>query len=279
MGTFVEVVSPDKEAPKIVFAEIRRIENLLSSYKPESEVSRLNAAGELKVSPETFWIIKRSCEFSRASAGAFDITVAPLVDLWGFSNKNFRIPQEEEIKKVLLRVGWEKIVLQEKDNVVKFSLPGMKIDLGAIAKGYALDCAARKLKARGIKNCLINAGGQVYALGDKSGVPWRIGIRDPRKKEIRETLKLKNRSASTSGDYEQFFIKDGGRYAHIIDPKTGRPARSGIISVTVIAPEATSADALSTAMFVLGKEKAQALAKRFSQTEIRICENKDIKTP
>ncbi|MCX5713419.1 MAG: FAD:protein FMN transferase, partial [Candidatus Omnitrophica bacterium] len=239
MGTFVEVISPDKRASSIAFDEIKRIEDLLSKYKPASEVSQLNVKGELRVSPETFFIIKRSKEFSLASGGAFDITIAPLVDLWGFTDKKFKIPQDAQIKESLKLVGSEKIILNERDNVVKFSFPGMKIDLGGIAKGYALDCAAHKLRKQGIKSCLINAGGQIYCLGDKFGTPWKIGIRDPRTRNLTGSMELKNRSVSTSGDYEQFFIKDGARYAHILNPKTGKPVTSGIISVTVTAPDGT----------------------------------------
>ncbi len=277
MGTFVEVISPDKRASKIAFDEIQKIENLLSKYKPDSEVSKLNALGESKVSPEIFFIIKKSKEFSEASGGAFDITVAPLVDLWGFTDRKFKIPQDDEIKETLKLVGSEKIVLNDNDNVVKFSFPGMKIDLGGIAKGYALDCAAKKLKNAGIKSCLINAGGQVYALGDKFGAPWRIGIKNPRRDAPTEFITLENQSASTSGNYEQFFVKDGMRYAHIIDPKTGSPAKAGLISVTVTAPEGLTADTLSTAIFVLGKEKGEALAKNFPQIKLMVVEEKKAK--
>ncbi|MCX5697540.1 MAG: FAD:protein FMN transferase [Candidatus Omnitrophica bacterium] len=278
MGTFVEVISPEKRASKIAFDEMQRLENLLSKYKPDSEVSRLNAKGELKLSPEAFFIIKRSKDISQASGGAFDITVAPLVDLWGFTDRKFKIPQDTEIKETLKLVGSEKIVLNDSNNVVKFSFPGMKIDLGGIAKGYALDCAAKKLKDAGIKSCLINAGGQVYALGDKFGTPWMIGIKDPRRVEPTEFITLENQSTSTSGNYQQFFIKDGVRYAHIIDPKTGFPAKAGLISVTVTAPEGLTADALSTAIFVLGKEKGEALAKNFPQIKLMEVEEKTAKT-
>jgi len=272
LGTFVEVISPHRQAPGIVFAEIKRIENLLSKYNPESEVSKLNKLGNLKASPETFYIIKRAKEFWQVSDGAFDITVAPLVDLWGFTDKKYYLPKEEEIKDILNLVGANKIILKELENVIKFSVSGMKIDLGAIAKGYAVDCAVKKLKENNIKSCLINAGGQIYALGDKFGLAWKIAVRNPRGKDLMDYLVIKDKAVSTSGDYEQYFIKGKKRYAHIFNPKTGYPTDSGVISVTVIAQDGITCDALSTAIFVLGKEKGQELAQKFPGVEVRIIE-------
>ena len=270
MGTIIEVTSPHKEAAGVVFGELERLENLLSKYKPESEVSQLNKKAKLKVSPETFFIVKKAKEFSTLSSGAFDITVGPLVDLWGFTNKNFTVPADEKIKNILNLIGSDKILLHNSDNVIEFEFSGMKIDLGAIAKGYAVDCAVRKLKEKGINSCLINAGGQVYCLGKKFGLPWRVAIRDPRGKGVVSFLELADKSVATSGDYEQYFIKNNKRYAHILDPKTGYPADSGVIAVTVIAPDGLTADALSTAIFVLGKERGEKLAEKFKGVEVKI---------
>ena len=272
MGTFWEVSSPDKRAGAIVFSEVSRIEQLLSKYIPTSEISQLNRLGKLKVSPDTFYIIKKSQEYSLLTQGAFDITVAPLVDLWGFTNQDFQVPSVDKIQAVLKLVGSDKIILQVKDNVVEFKIQGTKIDLGGIAKGYALDCAVKKLKAKRISSCLINAGGQVYALGDKFGKPWKIAIAGARKSEIAGTLELKNKSVSTSGDYQQYFLVGQQRYCHIINPKTGYPAETGIASVTVIADSGLEADALSTAAFVLGKEKTKEMAAKFSHLEIKFTE-------
>jgi thiamine biosynthesis lipoprotein len=263
MGTFWEVTSPDKRAAGIVFEEAGRIERLLSKYDPHSETSRLNRYGELKASAETFFIIKKSKEFWQLTSGAFDITVAPLVDLWGFSNHEPKLPSDTQIKETLKLVGSDKIILHENDNVIKFRFRGMKIDLGAIAKGYAIDLAVTRLKAAGVKSCLINAGGQVYALGDKSGSPWKIALQDARKPEIAGTLEIDNESVATSGDYEQFFFKDGKRYCHIIDPRTGYPADSGITSATVIEKSALHADALSTSAFITGSGGIEALKGKF----------------
>jgi len=274
MGTFIEVTSPDKPAAEIVFKEISRIENLLSKYKPESEVSRLNQLGKLKASPETFYIIKRSKEFSQASNGAFDVTVAPLMDIWGFTDKKYRVPSEQEIKDALKLTGSDKIILHEEDNVIEFKTPGMKIDLGGIAKGFALDCAVKKLKENNIAACLINAGGQVFALGDKFGSPWKVAINSPWAEDFAGYLELKDQCVATSGDYEQYFIKGGIRYSHILDPKTGSPSDSGVASVTVIAPDGLTADALATAIFVLGEAEGEKLAAKFCAVEIKIIRRK-----
>lgn len=272
MGTFVEVISPQKEAVKIAFNEISRIERLLSKYNPESEVSKLNKFGTLKASPETFYVIKKAKEFYSLSNGAFDITVAPLMEIWGFTSKQYSLPSEEKIKEALKLVGSNKIILHDNSFVIQFKTSGMKIDLGAIAKGYAVDCAIEKIKKHGIKDCLINAGGQIYCLGDKYGKPWRVAIRNPREDGLVNYLKLKDRAISTSGDYEQYFTKGKKRYAHIINPKTGYPAESSIASVTVIAMDGLTADALSTSIFVLGKEKGELMAKKLGITEVRIIE-------
>jgi len=275
MGTYIEVISPQKETAGIVITEIKRIEDLLSKYNPDSEVSRLNKTGKLSVSAETFYIIKKAKEFWQISDGAFDITVAPLVDLWGFTAKQYTMPQDREIKNILRLIGSDKIILNDKNNVVKFRLSGMKIDLGAIAKGYAVDCAVEKLKKKGIKSCLINAGGQIHCLGDNYGTPWRVAIKDPRGKDTLETLDLKDKAVATSGDYEQYFIKKSKRYSHIMNPKTGYPADSGIISATVIADSGLTADALATAIFVTGKKKGLELAKKIPDVETRIIERNE----
>jgi len=273
MGTFWEVSSPDKEAGVIVFTEAKRIENLLSKYIPESEISRLNRSGKLKVSADTFYIIKKSKEFWQETKGAFDITITPLVDLWGFTDQKYKVPEETLIKETLKLVGSDKIILNENDNMVEFKLPGMKIDLGAIAKGFALDCAVAKLKQNNISSCLINAGGQVYALGKGPEGSWRIAIQNPRKKQFSKIIELKDKSISTSGDYEQFFLNKGKRYCHIINPGTGYPVDSGIFSVTVISNSGLTADALSTAAFISGEPGIEMLKDNFPETEFLLMDS------
>ncbi|MFH0856124.1 MAG: FAD:protein FMN transferase [Candidatus Omnitrophota bacterium] len=276
MGTFVEVISPEPKAAKIVFDEMLRIEKLLSKYDPQSEVAKLNASGCLKASPETFYAVKRSREFWQASDGAFDITVAALMDLWGFSNRQYRVPKEAEIKKALKLVGSDKIILQEFDNVIQFKLSGMKIDLGAIAKGYALDCASKKLKEAKINSCLINAGGQVFCLGERFKKPWVIGVAGPKNTKLAAYLALKDKVVATSGSAEQYFIKGKKRYCHILNPKTGYPAYSGISSVSVVACDGLTADALATAIFILGKDKGEKLARKFNGAQVKFIQEDNV---
>lgn len=276
MGTFVEVISPDKNAAAIAFGEIKRLEGLLSKYNQDSEIARLNKLGELKVSPDTFYILQKSKQFWRLSNGAFDVTVGPLVDLWGFTDKKYNLPEKNVLRKNLILVGCDKIIFNIDDNVIKFKLSGMKIDLGAFAKGYAIDCAVKKLKESGVKSCLINAGGQVYCLGGNFDKPWRVAIRSPRGKDFVDYLELRDQSVATSGDYEQYFIKGNKRYCHIFNPKTGFPVDSNIESVTVVAPSALTADALSTSIFVLGKEKGMELANKFIGVKVAVIEGKDV---
>jgi thiamine biosynthesis lipoprotein len=263
MGTFVEVVSPDRRSAAVAFAEIRRIEKLLSKYDPASEISRLNQAGYLKASSDTYSVLKKSAEFWRVSNGAFDITVAPLLDAWGFTDRTYRRPEEAEISSALKKIGMNKIIFDDAQATVTFATSGMKVDLGGIAKGYALDCAAKKLRQAGVTDCLINAGGQVYALGKKFRQPWVIGIRDARQAGMVRDIALTNASASTSGDYEQFFMQGAKRYTHIFDPKTGYPVETDIMSVTVTAPDGATADALSTCVFALGRQRGLELIKKF----------------
>jgi len=276
MGTFVEVISPDKRAPAIVFEEIKRIEELLSKYKPDSEVSKLNKLSKLCVSSDTIYLLREAKNFWLMSEGKFDITVGVLMDLWGFSDKKYNQPKEAEIKSALRLVGTEKIIFHDLDNMVELTNSGMKIDLGAIAKGYAVDCAVARLKESGIRSCLINAGGDIYALGSKFGKPWQVAIQDPREDSWQDILALKNQAVATSGDYEQFFLKENKRYSHILDPKTGYPQDSGAISVTVVASDCTTADALATSIFVLGKGKGLNLIKSFPGVKIKVIEEKDI---
>ena len=279
MGTYVEVISPAPEAAKIVFAEIERIENLLSKYKQTSEIAQLNKAGSLAVSKDTAYILRKAKEFWLKSDGALDITVGPLLELWGFADKDYRVPNKSEIKKTLKLVGMEKIVFAKDDNMVAFRLSGMHIDLGALAKGYAIDCAVKKLMQHNIRSCLINAGGDIYCLGNKFGKPWEIALKDPRENDFIDYLKLEDKAVATSGDYAQYFIRKNERFTHIINPRTGSPVTSEIVSVTVIARDCLTADALATAIFVLGKQKGMDLAARFQDAKVKIIEQKDLTLP
>ncbi|RJO64312.1 MAG: FAD:protein FMN transferase [Candidatus Omnitrophota bacterium] len=273
MGTFVEVVSPDERAPAIAFEEIKRIESLLSKYDEKSEISRLNKTGKVAASKETWYIMQKSKEFWQASGGAFDVTVGPLMNIWGFSNTQYKVPKRKEIEKASKRVGMDKIIFHKNNNVIEFSIPGMAVDLGAIAKGYAVDSAVKKIKAAGVKNCLINTGGDIYCLGNKFGTPWKVAVQNPRSQNFLSTMSMENSAIATSGDYEQYFKNRDEVFSHILDPKTGAPAKGGVISVTVIAEDCLTADALATSLFVLGREKGIELLKKYPPAKAGIVES------
>lgn len=272
MGTTVEIKVPQQKGlgPRVIeaaidkaFGEIERCEALFSVYKTDSEISRINRLKKknkaLKISEETFSIIKSSKEYCEKTGGAFDITVKPLVDLWGFhearsAKREVRIPSDDSIREALNRVGSRHIVLDELKRTIAFDVDGMEIDLGGVAKGYAADRATGVLKSCGIKNAIVNAGGDMYCLGRKSKKHlWKAGVRHPRKKdEIFFELHIENKGIVTSGDYERYFDVDGRRYSHIIDPKTGYPVEEKVVSATVIADDAETADMLATALCVTG---------------------------
>jgi thiamine biosynthesis lipoprotein len=274
MGTYVEVISDNDDAPKIAFEEIRRLENFLSKFKPDSEISKLNKLGSLKVSSDTLRVMELSLNFYNDSAGAFDITVSPLADIWKNSIRIKALPKQAEINSAKKLLGSEKIIIDKKNSAVKFLKKGIQVDLGGVAKGYAVDCAVKKLKAA----CLINAGGNMFAIGKKGNKSWKIGISHPRKRnKIIGYMFLEDSAIATSGDCEQYFEINNQRFSHIIDPETGYPVNNNVVSVTVVSDDATTCDALSTAIFVLGKAKGKELAKRFKNTTAVILSKEDLK--
>jgi thiamine biosynthesis lipoprotein len=253
-----------EEAAQEVFREFRRIESVMSAWADSSELSLLNAgagSGPVAVSPELFALVDSSLRYSRGTFGAFDPTVRPLVLLWGFQGGEPALPSPGAIDSALALVGCDGISLD--DEALAVSLPaGAQIDFAGIAKGYAVDRGAAILERRGIRRALVNLGGNIYALGSPpGGRGWRIGVRDPRGGlGTVGTILLADAAVATSGNYENFVEIDGRRYGHIIDPRTGRTV-DGVLSVTVAAPTALAADALSTGFFVLGPvEAARALS-------------------
>jgi len=280
MDTFCEIScygdSKDKSIAAIgaAFKEMERIEKVFSKFNKNSEVSNINRlAGLEKVaaSEEVFKLTEKSVYYSRISDGAFDITAAPLMEIWGFVRRHKSIPDKETIENALEGVGYKNIELDPKKLSVKFLNKKTKIDFGGIAKGYAVDRAKDVLVSRGIKNGLVNLGGNIFALGSAPGnKAWKIGVEDPRNKgKLLRSFELTNRAISTSGNYERFFEIGGKRYSHIINPLTGEPCQ-GIISVTVAADSAEQADGLSTAIFVMGEEKGLNLAKSIKGIKVLI---------
>ena len=261
MGTVVEisVIPADEEAIKEAFDAIKKVDELMSTYKPESEISILNRQGENHLSPQTSQIIQEAIKFSEMTEGAFDITCRPLINLWKRAKKEAKIPTLQEIEEAKRLVSYKKIALE--DDLVKLQQPGMQIDLGGIAKGWAVDKAIQALKKRGVRAALINAGGDLYALGRRGlWKKWEVGIQHPRDQEkILTTLEVSDKGVATSGDYRRYFTLEGRRFSHIVDPRTGETVEEVPMSVTVVAPDATTADALATGIFVLGPEEGMKL--------------------
>ncbi|MGE4357638.1 MAG: FAD:protein FMN transferase [Candidatus Omnitrophota bacterium] len=284
LGTWGEITCLGKEnicrrSLEKAFNEIRNLEKILSFFHPESEVTLINRAQgkPVKVRKETFEVVKKAKEISQKTDGAFDITVAPLLEIWGFYDREKRVsPSSELVKKTLSSIGEDKIILSEDKGTITLNNPATKIDLGGIAKGYIVDRAIISLQNDGIKNALVNIGGDIFVLGEKNfRNPWQVGIQDPEDKEkIILTLRLKNKAIATSGQYENFRGFSGKKLGHIIDPRTGYPVENEILSVTVVASDCLTADALATAIFVLGKEKAPALLKEFCADAIIITKTK-----
>jgi thiamine biosynthesis lipoprotein len=262
MGTLVEITVSHSD-PNVIqtvitqaFDEMQRIEQLMSTYLPDSEISRINrAAGKeaVPVSPEVEEVIREGLYWSEQSGGAFDITVEPLVQLWDFDGEKEIIPIENTISKTASLVNYRDIEI--KDHTVRLKRRGMAINVGGLAKGYAVDRAISILRGK-VPSGIVNAGGDLFAFGQKNkNTPWNIGLQHPRKpQELLAAFAVENQAIATSGDYQRYFIKDGIRYHHIFDPKTGRPARL-MISATIITTEVMDADALATAVFVMGPEK------------------------
>ncbi|MCX7679123.1 MAG: FAD:protein FMN transferase [Spirochaetes bacterium] len=252
-------------AANAAFDEIARIERLMSPVVVTSDVCRINALADrqsVEVSEETFKILEYAKEVWRKSEGAFDITFASVAHLWHFDPKNFSPPSNHRVRSFLHLVNSENLLLDRARKAVRFRKKNMKIGLGGIAKGLAILRAIETLQRHGIRNAIVEAGGDLMVIGTKGNERWRVGLVHPRKKEILAVIEMfPGKAVATSGDYERFSMYRGIRYHHILDPSTGFPARN-CISVSVICDDPIKADAYATACFVLGKEKAFALAKK-----------------
>lgn len=271
-----------KEAVNAAYKRVVEIDDRMSAFKDDSDVMKINHNSGIraqKVNIDTFNLLKRSLEFSSSFKGAFDITIRPLTSLWGIGKKLNYIPPKEEIEKAISLVNYQDLLLDEENCTAYLKREGQAIDLGGIAKGYAADEAKRILLQYEIKDALINLGGNIVALGDNpEGQPWNIGIQNPLSAtgNYIGTVKVTNKTIVTSGSNEQFFIKDGVRYHHIIDPYTGYSANKKLLSVTVICESSTDADALTTAFFVLDISEAIPMLRKINAEAIFIMENQDI---
>lgn len=265
----IQVLSSDEQranqAIAAAYAEMQRIEELFSRYQEGSQIFSLNKNAGIEsvaVSSEVRDMLQRAKEYGLLTDGLFNVTIGALVDLWGIGTEHERVPSENEIRQTLPRINLAALELDQTQNV-SITQPGVSVDLGGIGKGYAIDRAWQTLKDQGIEKALINAGGNIRCLGTRAdGKPWRIGIRHPRQEGILGVIEVTEKAVATSGDYERYFVKDGIRYHHILDPRTGKPAQ-GCQSVTILAPTAEMADALSTSVFLMGVDAGM----RFIETQ------------
>ena len=238
--------------------KINELDDMLSTGKETSEVSRLNRSGEAVLSPTVANLVKRSLGIYKKTDGLFDITIYPLMELWGFPTKNYRVPSEKEIEEKLKLVGSDKIDFNEETRKISFKNKGMEIDFGGIGKGYITDELVKILTDEKVESAIINLGGNVFGFRKKpDGSLWNIAIRDPNEPDkYMAAIRLEDSAVITSGGYERYFEENGIIYHHILDPRTGKPSDSGLKSVSIISKDGTLADALSTSLFIMGEEKA-----------------------
>lgn len=260
MDTYMTVTAYGKNAENGVnkaVDEINRLETVLSAEKQESDIYKLNETGSGTLSTDTKDIVSKALEINKTTNGAFDISIYPLMVKWGFTTQKYNVPSKNEISKLLKDVDSSKIIFDEKSGNIKLK-ENMKIDLGGIAKGYTSSRVMQIFKEHGVTSGLVSLGGNVQALGTKTdGTAWQIAIENPDKSsDYIGVVSVKDKAVITSGGYERYFEKNGKTYHHILDPETGYPAESGLKSVTIVSDDGTLADALSTSLFVMGKEKA-----------------------
>jgi len=252
-------------AAAAAFEEIERLDNQMSNYSDTSELTYINrnaARQEVIVEKELFEFLKTSIEYSKKTDGAFDITVGPLMRAWGFFDSKGRVPGTDELRSVMDRVGYKHVVFDDRRHTIRFDRDGVELDLGGIAKGYAVDRAAEILKTSGVSSAFITCGSSIRAIGDAEGqAGWRVEVTDATNRGRHlESLDIKDQAISTSACREKTFESDGKTYCHIMDPRTGRPIET-VISATIITDSGVEAEVLSKAVMVLGIDKSRALLK------------------
>ena len=269
-----------EEAASAVVAEINRLEQLFSRTRDTSQIAQINAhAGDgtaVSVSQEVAELLSLGQAYTAQTQGAFDMTVAPLMDAWGFTQDAFRVPSQTELDELLPLVDAQALEVDAQEGTARLTQSGMELDLGGIAKGYAAGQCVELLRSYGVESALLQLGGNITAMGTRyDGKPWQVAVRDPQNTEdYLCVLPLQDVTASTSGGYERFFEWEGKTYHHILDPATGYPAQSGLLSVTVISPDTARNDALSTALFVMGEEAALDLWREDGDFEaLLVCDD------
>jgi thiamine biosynthesis lipoprotein len=277
MGTTWSVIMlPDsdesdaKKLKQLLQKRLDQINGLMSTYDPASEISRFNnqlSTDWFTISTDTAQVIELSLAISRLTGGAFDISVGPLVELWGFgaTERGKKIPSVDQVCKSLARVGYENIQLRRQPPAISKQVPQLRIDLSAVAKGYAVDALAEILARQDVSNYLLEIGGELQISGHRGdGSPWQIAIEKPLEgvREVAKIFPLTNTALATSGDYRNFYVEDGQRYSHTIDPVNGKPIRHKLASVTVLDQSCARADALATALMVMGEEKGRRFCEK-----------------
>ena len=284
MGTFARIVAIAKNSAtanssiEAGFEQLKLVDNTMSGHKADSQLSHLNSQAyknPVRLSQPLFDVLQKSIAFSRKTGGAFDVTVGPLVDLYHLAEEKKTAPTQDQITQAKSKVGFEKLQLDEQNKTVKFTVDGMKIDLGGIAKGYAIDKAVEAMQTAGAIGGMVDVGGDIRCFGKptRGKKKWLVGLQDPTDTEddigtgkLLLTLEMTDAAVATSGDYRRFALLDGKKYSHIIDRDTGSSAED-LSSVTIISSNATDADALATAVSVIGAEKGLALIETMPQVE------------
>lgn len=257
----------DSDLHQAIRAELQKVDNSLSPFNEHSVITAINQNQDVKPDEMFLTVFNKAMEISRETGGAFDITVAPLVNAWGFGFKNGSQPDRQQVDSLRRLIGYEKVTLKD-DRIVKQS-PDIMLDCSAIAKGYGSDVVARFLQQQGVKNFMVEIGGEVVTSGvNPQRLPWRIGVTKPTddtlsvKGEIQSVLNVTDLAMATSGNYRNFYYKGGKKYAHTIDPKTGYPVQHSLLSATVLAKDCATADAYATSFMVLGIDGAKKVLER-----------------
>lgn len=263
MGTVCSIKIYDKSSTEVLdkaFKRIAEIEDIMTINKGSSQIIDINNASgvnPVKVSDETMEVLKEGVKFAGLTEGKMDITIGPLVKLWGIGTEEAKVPSKEEIEEKKALIGYKDLILDEKNKTAFLKNKGMIIDLGAVAKGYTADEVAKVLKENGVEHAIINLGGNVFAMGKNvTGTNWKIGIQDPftQRGDIIGLIEVDNKSVVTSGIYERYFEKDGKKYHHILSTSTGYPCDNSIAGVSIVSEKSIDGDALSTSVFSLGIE-------------------------
>lgn len=288
MGTVITVTLYDKGSEAVLdkaFKRVEEIEKLVSINDGETEITKVNAsAGKepVKVSEDTYNIVKKGLDYSQKSNGSFDVSIGPLVKLWSIGLPEAKVPTNEEIQATLPLVEYTKVKLNDENQTIYLEEPGMMLDLGAVAKGYTADQIAEVLRQEGVESAIIDLGGNIFALGRKNnGKLWRVGIQDPslERGEAIGIIEVENKSIVTSGIYERFIEKDGVKYHHILSPDLGYPYENEIAGVSIISDKSIDGDCLSTLVFSLGVEKGLEFVEAMPGVDaIFITKNKEVYT-